>query len=77
MSISIKIAQWLAPQVFERASDLCNRSEYLAAQTRTLITETDKQRLALRQIISLRTPNCAHVGKRMAEIAEAAIKREA
>ncbi len=74
MSIRIKIAKWLAPE-WDRefwegdallAKVVDDRNEFLRSYV-------DRGQ-ALRNIIALKTPKCAHIGKRMADIAEAAIK---
>lgn len=66
MSIRITIAKWLAPEL---AKDL-EESEYEHRKTRI---ERNRFMVALHHVVMLRTPKCAHIGKRMADIAEAAL----
>jgi hypothetical protein len=73
MSIRIAIAKWLAPEVFDR-------NEVWREAIGRHVKLHDRHReerwalvIALRNIQALRTPSCAHIGKRMADIAEAAL----
>lgn len=69
MSMRLKIAQWLAPELVceaERLDGLIDRMTY----------KLHCHRRALREISSLRTPSCASIGKRMADIAETALRED-
>ncbi len=74
MSIRIKIAKWLAPNVFDSNDvlrSIAQRNIKIASQA---LNRELKYARALHGIASLRTPSCAHIGKRMADIADAALK---
>lgn len=74
MSLRLRIAKWLAPELVEKVENL-QRSVYwwqdlCGRRTEALI----ERNVALGNIAALRTPNCASIGKRMADIAEEALR---
>ena len=79
--LRIRIARWLAPEVF-REIDHARMQVSLIDESRDMwqeranfsLNKVASLRRALRNIASLRTPSCAHIGKRMADIADAALK---
>jgi hypothetical protein len=76
MSIRTKIAKWLAPELvsWEKTAQKWEDSTYKWVSLATMFEKRLAHReRALRNIIALRTPSCANVGRRMADIAEAAL----
>lgn len=76
MSIRTAIARLLDPDMEARAKFWEEAAENAAQWRHRVQREREGFRRALRSIASLRTPNCAHIGKRMADIAEAALADE-
>lgn len=74
MSIRLKIAQWLAPGVFRRMEALEELKDVLQLNHKMAVLLALDRGVALRNIAALRTPSCAHIGKRMADIAETALR---
>lgn len=82
MSIRVRIAKWLAPELedaavfWERATDdqikLRHRVQFENSTMKSTMLE---YKIALRNIIALKTPKCAHAARRMADIAEAALSQ--
>lgn len=80
MSIRIALAKLLAPGVFKSndamramANQNLSVARSFSAQAVKLETKLAHRERALRNIIALKTPGCAHVGKKMAEVAKAAL----
>lgn len=81
MTLRLKVAKWLAPEL---AEEIDNRRKHIAWLERSLDNQSDlvtrfshahhRQSVALRNIAALRTPSCASIGKRMADIAETALR---
>lgn len=74
MSIRHTVARWLYPEVFRANEWLRENAEQWQANADKWSVKAMKRGTALRNISSLRTPSCAHIGKRMADIADAALK---
>ncbi len=84
MGIRRKIALWIDPSINElemtkRGLDGLALSESRRADSNLKLcneweTLARRRAIALMNISSMRTPNCANIGKRMASIAEGALK---
>lgn len=74
MSLRLRIAKWLAPELVEKAGNLADATERMSRNYRFMLDRHDQLLLAVRSIAALRTPKCASIGKRMADIAEEALK---
>lgn len=73
MSIRLKIANWLAPELEDNARMWEDANDAQIQWRHRVQREREVYRLALRNIQALRTPSCAHIGKKMADIAESAL----
>lgn len=77
MTLRRKIATMIAPELedAEESAAFWEQANENNIQWRyRVMRERDAYRVALRNIIALKTPGCAHVGKRMADLAEQALK---
>lgn len=73
MRIRLKIAKWLAPEIFDERDDLVFNLESLRDGYEKLY---DKRHSAVRALVAisrLRTPNAAHGVKKACDIAESAL----
>lgn len=82
MSIRIRLAKWLAPEMERErqgmsviADEWRSHAKRLANSHKKAAVEAGDYASALRNIIALKTPSCANVGRRMADIAEAALSQ--
>lgn len=73
MSIRIKIAKWLAPELVRDNHWLEDEARIWEDSASRWSEKAMRRGIALNNIKVLRTPNCAHIGKRMADIAEQAL----
>lgn len=72
-NLRIKIAKWLAPEVFAERDDWENISNDRLRALVHIIERQANYHFALRDIASLRTPKCAYGVKKACDIAEAAL----
>lgn len=66
-SVRLKVAKWLAPELEQK-------SDYWEVACEKEVECLKSAQRALRSIIALKTPGCAHVGRKMADVAEQALK---
>lgn len=74
MTIRETVARWVYPEIFQSHHKTTELFMKHAEGQRYWDKQAKEARFALRNIIALRTPRSAHIGKRMAQIAEEALK---
>lgn len=74
MSIRVKIARWIAPELAEK--EIADEAHIEALRRNLFISGWDRDlaRSALRDIASRVTPKASHTVKKMGKIAEEALK---